>query len=162
MLAGRVVEYKPAAKRSLDEVKPQIIARLTQSESEALAAKEGEARLAALKAADSVAGFSDVKIVSRAKQQDIPPQALAQIMKADTQKLPAYVGVALGSGGYQLYRIAKVMAGTPDPARRASEAQQMTNLVAQQDLTSFIELLKKKAKVSVNKSALSSPAPTIQ
>jgi peptidyl-prolyl cis-trans isomerase D len=95
-----------------------------------------------------------VKVISRAKPKDIPAAAFVQVMKADTQKLPAYVGVALGGGGYSVFRISKVSAGVPDAAKRASDAQQIASM--QQDLLTYIELLKKKAKVSVNKSAFSS------
>jgi peptidyl-prolyl cis-trans isomerase D len=70
-----------------------------------------------LKAADSVAGFSDVKVISRAKPKDIPAAAFVQVMKADTRKLPAYDGVALGGGGYSVFRINKVSAGVPDAGK---------------------------------------------
>ena len=162
LISGRVVEYKAASKRPLEEVKASIVARLTQSESESLAEKEGKAKLAALKSTDATSGFGDVKIVSRSKQQDVPPQALAQIMKADTQKLPAFVGVSLGNTGYAVYRISKVNAGTPDVAKRAAEAQQVASLLGQQELTSYVELLKKKAKVTINKAALETPAQPVQ
>src|SRR5450830_121271 len=162
MIAGRIAQYKPASKRPLEEVKATIVARLTQTEAENLAEKEGKAKLAALKLADTTAGFSDVKVVSRAKQQDVPSQAVGQIMKADAQKLPAFVGVSLGNAGYAIYRISKVNAGTPDPAKRASEGAQVANLQSQQELLTYIELLKKKAKVSINKAALEAPTQPVQ
>ena len=162
MIAGRILEYKAASKRPLEEVRPAIVAKLTQSEAELLAEKEGKAKLTALKATDSVNGFSDVKVISRAKPQDIPAQAVIQIMKADTQKLPAYVGVALGNAGYSVFRISKVTAGVPDAAKRASDAQQIASMQSQQDLLAYIELLKKKAKVSVNKAAIAASAQVIQ
>ncbi|MFZ6753362.1 SurA N-terminal domain-containing protein [Undibacterium sp. Dicai25W] len=162
LIAGRMLEYKSASKRPLEEVKAMIVARLTQTEANNLAEKEGKAKLAALKQADATTGFSDVKVVSRAKQEDVSPQAMAQIMKADTQKLPSFVGVALGNTGYAIYRISKVNAGKADPAKRAAEAQQVSNLLAQQELANYVEVLKKKAKVTVNKSALEAPAQPVQ
>ena len=75
-------------------------------------------------------------------------------IRDSVQKLPAFVGVNMPGAGYMVYRISKVNAGNPDAARRASDAQQIANLVAQQELTSYIDLLKKKAKASVNKEAL--------
>ncbi len=162
LIAGRMLEYKPAAKRPLEEVKAAIVASLTQTEANNLAEKEGKAKLAALKQADATVGFSDVKVLSRAKQQDVPPQAIAQIMKADAQKLPAFVGVSLGNTGYAVYRISKVSAGAVDAEKRAAEAQQISNLLAQQELANYVELLKKKAKVTINKSALEAPAQPVQ
>src|SRR5450830_750795 len=162
MIAGRIAQYKPASKRPLEEVKATIVARLTQTEAENLAEKEGKATLVALKLTDTTADSSDVKVVSRSKQQDVPSQAVGQIMKADAQKLPAFVGVSLGNAGYAIYRISKVNAGTPDPAKRASEGAQVANLQSQQELLTYIELLKKKAKVSINKAALEAPTQPVQ
>jgi peptidyl-prolyl cis-trans isomerase D len=75
-------------------------------------------------------------------------------MKADMQKLPAFVGLDVAGVGYSIYRISKVSAGNPDPTRRASEQQQLTNAISQQDVYSYVEALKQKAKVKINSSAL--------
>ncbi|MES2039436.1 MAG: SurA N-terminal domain-containing protein [Pseudomonadota bacterium] len=157
LIAGRIVEYKPASKRPFEEVKASIQAQVTATEAAALAEKEGLAKLAALKAADSTAGFTEPKMISRLKNQDIPSAALVDVMRADTQKLPAFVGTHLGNAGYVIFRIGKVTAGTPDVARRASEAQQLTSMQSAQNLYSYIELLKHKAKVTVNKAAVTAP-----
>ncbi|QJQ07469.1 peptidylprolyl isomerase [Undibacterium piscinae] len=157
MVAGRVVEYKAASKRPLDEVKAQIEVKVIQIEAAALAKKAGELKLASLKAADSAAGFSESKIVSRLKESDIAGDAFASIMKVDVQKLPAFVGVDVPGTGYALYRIVKVSAGVPDPARRSSELQQIANATAQQDIYSYVEALKQKAKVTMSKVALVAP-----
>ncbi|MFZ6734848.1 SurA N-terminal domain-containing protein [Undibacterium sp. Ji42W] len=156
-IAGRIIEYKAASKRPFEEVKAAIQAQVTATEAAALAEKEGIAKLAALKTADSTAGFTEAKVVSRLKNQDIPSLALVDLMRADTQKLPAFVGTHLGNAGYVIFRIGKVTAGTPDAARRASEAQQLTSMQSAQNLYSYIELLKQKAKVTVNKAAVTAP-----
>ncbi|MBC3874929.1 SurA N-terminal domain-containing protein [Undibacterium flavidum] len=158
LLSGRVVEYKPASKRPFDEVKAVIQARVLEAEALILAKKAGETKLQALKANDDVNGFSEVKTMSRLKKPEIANEAFLAVLKADVQKLPAYVGVETPGVGYDIYRISKVAAGTPDPARRASESQQLNNSAAQQDMYSYIEALKKKAKVEINKAALNSKA----
>ncbi len=154
LIAGHVVEYKPASKRPFEEVKATITAAVTQAEAAALAKKEGEAKLQALKAADNTAGFSDTKTISRLKNQDVPGPALVDLLKADTQKLPAFVGIEAPGNGYVVYRISKVRAGTPDEARRASERTQLDGAQAQQDMFSYVENLKKKAKVTINQAAI--------
>ncbi|PXX46591.1 SurA N-terminal domain-containing protein [Undibacterium pigrum] len=156
-IAGRILEYKAASKRPFEEVKASIQAQVTATEAAALAEKEGIAKLAALKAADSTAGFTEAKMVSRLKNQDIPSAALLDLMRADTQKLPAFVGTALGNAGYVIFRIGKVTAGTPDVARRASEAQQLANMQSSQNMYAYLELLKQRAKVTVNKTAVTAP-----
>ncbi|MFZ6658236.1 SurA N-terminal domain-containing protein [Undibacterium sp. TJN19] len=162
LMAGRIVEYKPASKRPFEEVKAAILAQVTHKEAAALAEKEGIAKLAALKAADSTAGFTESKVVSRLKNQDIPDVAFVDLMRADTSKLPAFVGTHLGDAGYIIFRISKVSQGTPDAARRASEVQQLANVIAQQNLYSYIDVLKQKAKVTLNKAAVSAPVTAAQ
>ena len=155
LIAGHIVEYKPASKRPFEDVKASIVAKVTQIETAAMVKKEGEAKLQALKAADSTTGFSDSKIISRLKNADVRGEAVASVMKADVQKLPAFVGVDVPGVGYSIYRIAKVSAGPQDQARRASEQEQLVSAISQQDAYSYVEALKQKAKVKINQSALS-------
>jgi peptidyl-prolyl cis-trans isomerase D len=156
LVAGRVVDYKPASKRPFEEVKAVIQAKIVQTESLALAKKAGEAKLQALKTVDNVSGFAETKTVSRLKKPELSNEAFLAVVKADVQKLPAFVGVEVAGQGYEVYRISKVTQGTPDPARRLSEAKQVENSVAQQDVYSYVEALKQKAKVTVNRAALAS------
>jgi peptidyl-prolyl cis-trans isomerase D len=152
LIAGRVLEYKPTAKRPFDEVKDVIRGLVTQQEAAKLAKKAGEDKLTALKAKDDTAGFSAAKTVSRTKPAEISGQALNAVMKADTSKLPTYVGVDLGSRGYGVYRITKVsQPANPDAARRQAEQQQIANVLAQQEMLAYIEMLKQKAKAKVLK-----------
>lgn len=158
LIAGRIVEYKPVVKRPFEEVKGAITAAVTQIEAAALAKKEGEAKLQALKAADNTAGFSEAKTISRLKGQDVPAPALSALFKADVQKLPAFVGMDAPGNGYVIYRIGKVSPGTPDEARRTSERTQLDDVQAQTEMFSYVENLKKKAKATINHAAIEVPA----
>jgi peptidyl-prolyl cis-trans isomerase D len=161
LIAGRVVEFKPATKRPLAEVDAVIRQRVTIEEAAKLARQAGEAKLAALKAGKDAdaAGFGDVKVVSRTKPPAIPVPAALEVLKADVSKLPAAVGVDLPGQGYGVYRIVKVsQSATPDPARRTAELEQINGAVGQQDLYHYLEGLKQKAKVKVNKTAAVTPA----
>ncbi len=150
LIAGHVLEYKPVAKRPLEEVQAVVRERVTQEEAARLAEKAGEAKLAAVKSSGDTSGFSGSKTVSRTKPQSVNGAALPVVMKADTSKLPAYVGVNLGTQGYGVYRINKVaQPATPDTARRQAERQQITNALAQQETLAYLEALKKKAKVEI-------------
>ncbi|MFZ6749641.1 SurA N-terminal domain-containing protein [Undibacterium sp. Ren11W] len=162
LIAGRVLEYKAASKRPLEEVKNLIEAKVIQIEAAALAKKAGESKLATLKAADSVSGFAESNVISRLKNQGISGDAFSAVMKADAQKLPAFIGVDVPGSGYAVYRIAKVNAGAVDATRRSSERQQIANAVAQQDIYTYVEALKDKSKVVINKSALAIPSSAQQ
>jgi peptidyl-prolyl cis-trans isomerase D len=152
LVAGRVLEFKPAAKRPLAEVDAAIRQRVTQEEATRLARQAGEAKLAAAKASGDAAGFGEVKVVSRTMQQPtINPTAAIAVLKADTSKLPAYVGVELPGQGYGVYRISKVsQAAQPDQARRKQEAEAISRAVGSTEMYGYIEALKRKAKAKVN------------
>jgi peptidyl-prolyl cis-trans isomerase D len=150
LIAGRVVEFKPATKRPLAEVDAAIRQRLTAEEAIKLARKAGEAKLAAAKAAGDATGFGEVKQVSRTKQPTINPTAAREVLKADVSKLPAYVGVELPGQGYGLYRIGKVnMPAQADVERRKSEQEQINAMVGEQDLVNYLEMLKLKSKTKI-------------
>ncbi|WP_176649324.1 SurA N-terminal domain-containing protein [Duganella sp. SG902] len=152
LVAGRIVEFKPATKRPLAEVDAQIRQRVTMEEAAKLAAKAGEEKLAAFKKSGDATGFGAAKLVSRSKPEGINGLAMQSIMKADTTKLPAYVGVDVPGMGYGLYRIAKVQQpAQADEAQRKQEAEQIGNIIAQQEMAQYIELLKQKAKVKILK-----------
>jgi peptidyl-prolyl cis-trans isomerase D len=150
LIAGRVLEFKPATKRPLAEVDAVIRQRVTIEEAAKLARKAGEVKLAAAKASGDAAGFGEVKLVSRTKEPGINTAAAMDVLKADVSKLPAYVGVDLPGQGFGVYRIGKVsQSATPDAARRKSELDQITTALGQQDMYNYIEVVKQKAKVKV-------------
>jgi peptidyl-prolyl cis-trans isomerase D len=150
LVAGRVVAFKPASKRAFAEVEAIIRQRVTQEEATRLARQAGETKLAAAKASGDAGGFGDVKIVSRTKEPAINQTAALAVLKADTSKLPAYVGVELPGQGYGVYRIAKVsQPAQPDSARRQQEAEQIANAVGGGETYGFVEALKHKAKAKI-------------
>ncbi|AXA90780.1 peptidylprolyl isomerase [Massilia sp. YMA4] len=163
LVAGRILEFKAAAKRPLAEVEAQIRQQVTAQEALAAAKKAGEAKLAAVKASGDAAGFGPVQTISRAKIDGISPLAARSVLKADVSKLPAYVGVELPGMGYGIYRIGKVhQPAQPDAARRSADAEQIDNIVAQQDMMNYVEVLKERAKVKVLQPVGAKPADGAQ
>jgi peptidyl-prolyl cis-trans isomerase D len=157
-IAGHVLEYKAVTKRPFEEVQAVIRDKVTRTEEAALAKKAGEEKLAALKAQDNASGFAAAQTVSRSKNQGVNPLAFEAVMKADANKLPAYVGVTLPQQGYVLYRIGKV--GQPaaqDQARRVAEQEQITGILAQQEMLAYVDVLKEKAKVKILKPIVAAP-----
>jgi peptidyl-prolyl cis-trans isomerase D len=151
LVAGRVVEFKPASKRALAEVEPMIRQRVTLEQAAALARQAGEAKLAAVKASGDASGFAAAKTVSRSKEPEINRAGAMGVLKADVSKLPAYVGVELPGQGYGVYRINKVtVPAERDESRRKQEAEQITRAVAEQEMSSYVEVLKQKAKAKIH------------
>ncbi|WP_265918772.1 SurA N-terminal domain-containing protein [Cupriavidus nantongensis] len=150
LVAARIVAYRPATVRKFEEVEAQVREGYVAQQAAALARKDGEARLAALKQADSAEGFGPVQTVSRTKAEGMTPQAVEAVMRADAAKLPALVGVDLGAQGYAVYRITKVnQPAQANPAQRQAEAQQLAQLAGQTDLQAFYESLKARSKVKL-------------
>ncbi|HEX9171634.1 MAG TPA: peptidylprolyl isomerase, partial [Telluria sp.] len=151
LVAGRVVEFKPAAKRPLAEVEAAIRQRVVQEEAVRLARQAGEARLsAAAKAPADASGFGEAKVVSRTKPPTINQVAAIAVLKANVDKLPAFVGVEVPGQGYGVYRINKVsMPAQLDQARRKQEAEQIARAVGEEEMYGYVEALKKKAKAKI-------------
>ncbi|PRC91185.1 SurA N-terminal domain-containing protein [Solimicrobium silvestre] len=158
LVSARIVEHKPASKRPFDEVKDVITARVTLAESESLAQKAGQAKLASLIATPDAAGFGDTKLVSRIQQGGIPGAAFDLIMKADTRKLPAFVGVELPGQAYAVYRINKIQQAAPDEGRTAEIAKQVDNVTASDEFFAYVEMLKQKGNVKIVKPFVATPA----
>ncbi|OGB26319.1 MAG: peptidylprolyl isomerase [Burkholderiales bacterium RIFCSPLOWO2_02_FULL_57_36] len=158
LVAGRVVEHKPASRRPFDEVKAVVREHVTQIEAMNLAKKAGEAKLAEVKEKGNASGFSEPKMVSRAKTQDLRGEAFTAVMKADVTKLPTHVGVELPAQGYGVYRINKIaQPANADDAQRKAQQQQIANTLAQQEMNAYIGVLKNKAKVEIVKPVVKDP-----
>jgi peptidyl-prolyl cis-trans isomerase D len=154
LIAGRVTDYKAATVPPLDAVKNAVRQKVIAEEAAQAARKDGEAKLADLQKTKATTGFSSVSVASRNDAQGMPPAALSAIFKADSSKLPAYVGVDLGAEGYAIYRVNSVEKPQPVTADRLTGAQQqIAQVYAQADMESYLDALKARSKVKVNEAA---------
>ncbi|WP_426197420.1 SurA N-terminal domain-containing protein [Massilia sp. DWR3-1-1] len=159
LIAGRVLEFKPATKRPLAEVDAVIRQRVTIEEAVKLARKAGEAKLSSARTSGDASGFGEAKLVSRTKPPTIPTPAAIDVLKADVSKLPVYVGVDLPGQGFGVYRIGKVaQTATPDAARRKAEMEQINSAIGQQDMYHYLDGLKQKSKVKIDHAPVSTAA----
>jgi peptidyl-prolyl cis-trans isomerase D len=160
LIAGRIVEYKPAAPRPFDEVKDEIRAQLTRKAASELAQKSGTEKLALLKAGKSEkdAGVTFAKPVTLLRTQiqpGFPPDALARIFQADDAKLPAYVGATNEKGGYSIYKLLQVVsAKSGDSQKLAAANARMGEQLGRELLNAYVATLKAKADVKIDQKAL--------
>jgi peptidyl-prolyl cis-trans isomerase D len=161
LLVARVIEHKPATVRALDEVKAEITKRLTEQESMVLARKSGAAKYAELQQGkDAGLTWGPAKTVARDGKPAMHPDALKAIFRADTSKLPVYLGVELRDRGYGLYRISGVIEAPPgDEAREKSLRDQLAQQAAQQDYASYLASLRAGAKIEINRANLEKKGP---
>ena len=110
LVSARVVEYKPAAPKTFDEVKAGIEALLKLEAASKLALNKGEAALKDLREGKEVAGVEWIPevTVDRKNAQGLTELAMNQVFKTNTAKLPAYSGLADSKQGYLLVKVIKV------------------------------------------------------
>jgi len=158
LLAARILEYKPAAAKPFDTVKPDIEARLKAQAAATLAKKAGDAKLAELqKGGDDKVAWAQVRNVSRLQGQQVPPAALQAIFKTGVQKLPAYAGLELGGGTYMLYKILKVsQPAKANENQRKLLQREYSTMTAQEDFAAYLAVLHARYKIDINKVALES------
>ena len=155
LVAARIVDYKPASLQPFENVKIAIETLLRRKEAQALARKEGETRLEALKKGEDKLAWGPVKRVSRIDHAALPPVAVPAVFRMETGKLPAFTGVELPGNGYALFRLNKVEAGEAlDEARKQALLGQLGSLGAQEDVQGYLAALRSRYKVEVNKAAL--------
>ncbi|KAF4533630.1 hypothetical protein B566_EDAN005677 [Ephemera danica] len=155
LVAARIAEYAPATLLPFDSVKTSIETLLVRQEAQAMARKEGEARLEALKKGEDKLAWGAIKKVSRKDQRLASSPALPAVFKMDAAKLPAYAGVELPGSGYLLLKMAAVDAGSPlDEAGKQALVSQLSKLEAQEELKGYLAALRARYKVEINKAAL--------
>jgi len=150
LASGRVTQYTAAHPIPLAEVKDKIRAQLITERAAALAKTEGEAKLAAWKVKADGATFGAPVTVSRIDAQSQPAPVIDAALRADGAKLPALLGVDLGTQGYAVVRVTKVVPRTPPTAEQAQqESMQIAQSVTAAEAAAYYELLKQRFKVEI-------------
>jgi peptidyl-prolyl cis-trans isomerase D len=151
MLAVRVLEYKPASTRPLGEVAQAIRQKLQRQRAAEMAEKQGADMLAALQRGDKPAvGWKPAQSLSRNQRTAVAPELLQAVFRADTGKLPAYVGVNSAQGSYLLARIDAVReTGAIDAAKRSGYARQVRQMTGEELLMAYLADAKKRADISM-------------
>ncbi len=159
MVSARVVEYKPASLRSLDEVKTQVRQLVERREAERLAKEAGEAKLVELRKTPNDTGFLPARTISRSNPQGLPPAALNAIMRVPADKLPTYVGTPVENAGYLIAQVVSSKTG-PVGSSEQREAQQrvMVQQAASADELAYAEGLKARHQVKILKPEFERPA----
>jgi len=147
LAAARVLQHQPARTLPLAEVREAVRQRLVASQAEALARKDGEARLAALKADPNSGALDAAVTVSRAQPGALGRSALEAVLAADASKLPAVVGVALPGQGYLVARIDKVLPRELKPEENQALQAQYAQAWARAEAEAYYQALSARYKV---------------
>ena len=157
LVSARVLEHRPASIQPLEKVASEIRQLLQRREALRLAREAGEQRLATLRKEPSDAGFSAPKIVSRRQPQDMPTDALNEVLRIPADKLPQYIGTEVGTDFRNAsnagYVIVKVISSKPadaiPPAQRDAQARAVTQQAAAAAELTYAEGLKARHDVKI-------------
>lgn len=158
LVSARVVEYKPAAPRSFDEVKAGIEDLLKLEAASKLALSKGEAALKSLNEGKEVADIEWIPAVTvdRKNAQGLTELAMNQVFKTNVSKLPAYSGIAEAKQGFLLVKVIKVDSLAPvDESAQKTAQTELNEALAAEYLAAYKQSLREKNKIKVNEKLLS-------
>ncbi len=159
LMAGRIIEYKPAAPRPLAEVQNEIRQQLTRASASEMAQKVGREKLALLtQGKEREAGVQFAKpvtVVRNQPQPGIAPDALKTIFDADPHKLPAYSGAVNERGDFAIYKVQQVIeAPAPDATKLQSASARVGSELGRELMNAYLAALKADGDVKINQAAL--------
>ncbi len=157
LVSGRISQYTAARTLPLAEVKERVRERLTAVRSFELAKKEGMEKLATWKAAPALAVMPDAVVIARNQPQNQPMPLVEAALKADTSKLPDFVGVEVAGRAYYVAKINKIM--PPSAADEATVKQarvQVSQAWVSAEDQAYYNMLKERFKTDIK---IAKPVP---
>ena len=148
LAAARITQHSPARTLPLDEVKTRVLEQVKAIQSAERARQEGAAKLTEWKAAPDAAKLSAPIVISREEKQQLAPAVIEAALRASTQTLPVWVGVDLGTSGYAVVKVEKIV--PRDAAQnRARERAQYAQWWASAEGLAYYRALKEKFKAEI-------------
>jgi peptidyl-prolyl cis-trans isomerase D len=149
MVSGRILEYMPARTLPLAEVKDRARSLVLAQQAADLAKKEGLAQLALWQANPASAVLPDAVTLSRESAQGLPAAVIETALRADANKLPTLLGVDLGTQGYAVLKVNKVLPRDGKPATVAEDRQLVTTSWTNAETFAYYETLKRRLNVEI-------------
>ena len=117
LVSARITKFHPAMQIPLEEIKPMIVQAVLVQKALELAKSTGQSKLEEWKKAPDTAELQSPVVVSREQGLNLPPSMVEEAMRASTAQLPALIGVDLGSKGYGIVKVNKVLDTPPVQAK---------------------------------------------
>lgn len=152
--SARVIEHQPEAIQPLTVVEAQIVEALKKQMARAKAAEIGQKKLVQLQQAVShdieEIIWDEPKLISYMQSHDMNSEELRAVFKADTKKLPAYIGLE-SPDGFTLLRINRVI----EPSAMEQEKldifkKQLQQMITQEETMAYLSGLRKQYDVKIN------------
>lgn len=151
LASGRVVKHTKAHAKPYEDVADDVRAAYVAEHGALEAQQAGEQQLQAWqKDPDSATGLPQAMTLSRLDGQGEPAELVEAVLRADADKLPAFVGVTLGHKGYAIARVNKVLPpqeqDDQDKARMQARYAQLWSVA---EASSYYDYLKSRYKAKI-------------
>jgi len=113
LVSARITKYYPSNYLPLEEVKPIIVQTLLNQKALSLAKDDGQSKLELWKKNPDKAQWQVPVILSRDQNMKLPANLVDEALRIDPAKLPMISGVDLGSRGFGLVKVNKIVPTSP-------------------------------------------------
>jgi peptidyl-prolyl cis-trans isomerase D len=154
LVAAHVTKHIASSVQPFAQVQAQVQALVTAERVQTLAKQAGQAKLAEWQKTPAAAKLGAVVSVSRQQAQGLAPAVVEAILKADTSKLPAWVGVDLPNHeGFVVAKIEQVQVPPSDSPQAAAARQQIEQIIqaslSQAETAAFLAQLRSQFKTQI-------------
>jgi peptidyl-prolyl cis-trans isomerase D len=149
LASGRIVQYTPARTLPFEQVKDKAREKLLAVQGADLARKEGMAKLAAWQAAPGSASLAEAVTIARDQSQKLPASMIDAALRADSSKLPVFVGVNLNDQGYAVIKVNKLLERETKADSAKQDRQQYTQWWTNAESMAYYNGLKERFKAEI-------------
>ena len=160
LIAARVVDYKPEAPKTFDDVKQGIEALLKLEQAMKLAEEKGKAAISKLVSGeqDDTLEWMPEITVDRKDAQGLTQPVMDKVFTMNTEKLPAYDGFVDINRAYVLVKVASVINALDEDETLKQRAQaEYEAALAQEYVAAYGRSLKAKANINISRKLFDSP-----
>jgi len=156
LVSARMLDYRPATMPSITALKDKITGLVARQQAAEAAVKAGSEKLAQLREGkNGIVSWDGTRQISRKEPQGLDNEILRAVFKAEVTRLPSYTGVANPQGGFTLIRVSRVIDPVPaEASERKNFARQLQQVLAQEELSSYLAGVKKRYDVTVRNGSL--------
>ena len=155
-MSARVLDYKPSAPRTFDEVKSGIEGVLKLEQAAKLAKQKGESALVNLNQGKAMADLDWITPVTidRKNAQGLSDGVMQRAFKINPTKLPAYIGFEDANKGYVLVKLNAVHDDAVNTEANKEAEVTLKSAIEAEYMAAYGNSLKAKSDITVNRKLL--------
>jgi len=109
LISARVTKHYPAMQIPLEEIRPILVQAVLVQKAIELAKENGKSKLEIWRKSPETALLQPPVVISREQTMNLPSNVVDEAMRTNTSNLPVIIGVDLGSRGYGIIKINKII-----------------------------------------------------